>query len=46
MAGKGDRYRPVNGDRFRANWDRVFGKRGRKAAVKKRGKDGRVRTDL
>ena len=25
MAGKGDRYRPVDGERFREGWDRAFG---------------------
>lgn len=26
MAGKGDRYRPVNGDKYRQNYDRIFRK--------------------
>lgn len=26
-AGKGDFYRPVNGPRYRANWDAIFSKR-------------------
>lgn len=25
MAGKGDSYRPVNGERYRAGYDRIFG---------------------
>lgn len=30
-AGKGDKRRPCDEDRFRANWDMIFGK-GKKAA--------------
>lgn len=26
MAGKGDSPRPVDGDTYRANWERIFGK--------------------
>ena len=26
MAGKGDKYRPVNGKKYRGNYDRIFNK--------------------
>jgi hypothetical protein len=33
MAGKGDRYRPVNRDKFDENWERIFGSRRKSAEV-------------
>ena len=29
-AGKGDKPRPVDGDKFRSNYDRIFGKKPKK----------------
>ena len=33
MAGKGDRYRPVDRDKFDGNWERIFGSRRKSAEV-------------
>jgi len=34
-AGKGDAERPVDRQKYRANWDTIFGKKARKSVKKK-----------
>lgn len=35
MAGKGDRYRPVNKERYDKNYERIFGKRKHESGERK-----------